>query len=902
MEFAHPNFLLHVNLAYEPDDTYFDQQYYLHNTGQTLLTGEIPLADADMDVPEAWDITLGNSSIVTAVIDAGITSNHPDLPNSRQVRLPGANLSFGLTNPGAPNPNPNHPDSLGPLSEHGDACAGIIAATQDNNEGISGIAPLTKIMPVKFDNVWSNTTVFANCFIFADLNGANILSGSFNVGTNGAIIPVIENAIDQVIANNKVIVMAAGNTKNRAFAGPGINNSDSLVLYPGTSANDALICVGASDHRNRSASYSPESSHIDVVAPSSYTVSQTITQFQSGGHLNVWTMDPQDSLGMNPHSAINGLQAGTLPNSGTNYLDYSSRFGGTSAATPMVAGVAALVLSVNSCLSNNQVKDIITNSADKIGGLSNANYNWTSTRPGHSKEFGYGKVNAHKAVIAAQAMQSATLDLMIKDVPNDFGVEPDTVASMLYVSEDIWLRNQPNGRSTHYGEAPEYDPTNPVYIYVRVRNKSCTDATANDSVSIYWAKASTALAWPTPWNGSINNPLMGDSLTTLSVGNLAAGKDTILEIPWHIPNPTNYNNITNDIWHFCLLARIKSTIDTMSYPETNILWQNVKNNNNIAWKNVTVVDNNKIGLTNNELEHGVGAAVGFGNFTGDSKNVKLNFKNPTNFYGEPVTTAAEITVKMDAISLQKWEAGGHSMSGLDYLGEGIFKVVNEEASIANMNFEPFETSTLYIGFNFLTEEADEKVVFHYYVEQLNSENEIIGGEEYFIHRDVRPVFYADAGFNQLINQGQSVSLQAQAINEPASYNWYDENGHLFFSGTDTTFIPAVGQRYTLEIIAHKDGFKDYDETEIILNENFIENYFPNPVGAQQSLTLNINTQENKQVLILISNITNTSNSIYSVPYNQNTYSIPMLGFQTGNYTVSLMVNGIITDSKTLTIN
>ncbi|MFK5037028.1 S8 family serine peptidase, partial [Klebsiella pneumoniae] len=75
-----------------------------------------------------------------AVLDQGVTANHPDLPNARQVRLNGSNFIIGEN---ANDPTPNGNDN------HGNACAGIIAATQNNNEGISGIAPNVRIMPIK---------------------------------------------------------------------------------------------------------------------------------------------------------------------------------------------------------------------------------------------------------------------------------------------------------------------------------------------------------------------------------------------------------------------------------------------------------------------------------------------------------------------------------------------------------------------------------------------------------------------------------------------------------------------------------------------------------------------------------------------------------------------------------
>jgi hypothetical protein len=108
VEFCTPNFLIKAQKTdYFPNDQYFGQQWYLHNTGQGTNDGKTTTIDADIDAPEAWSITKGNSNITIAIIDEGVTSNHPDLPNTRQVRLNGSNFAFNydLTN------NPNDPNN-----------------------------------------------------------------------------------------------------------------------------------------------------------------------------------------------------------------------------------------------------------------------------------------------------------------------------------------------------------------------------------------------------------------------------------------------------------------------------------------------------------------------------------------------------------------------------------------------------------------------------------------------------------------------------------------------------------------------------------------------------------------------------------------------------------------------
>ena len=90
--FSYPNFLSKIVFHQSiPTDPYFVNQYYLRNTGQPLSNGTYSYTGkpgADINVVKAWEITKGSSEIVVAVIDDGVTSDHPDLPNTRQIRLP----------------------------------------------------------------------------------------------------------------------------------------------------------------------------------------------------------------------------------------------------------------------------------------------------------------------------------------------------------------------------------------------------------------------------------------------------------------------------------------------------------------------------------------------------------------------------------------------------------------------------------------------------------------------------------------------------------------------------------------------------------------------------------------------------------------------------------------------
>lgn len=185
----------------------------------------------------------------------------------------------------------------------------------------------------------------------------------------------------------------------------------------------------------------------------------------------------------------------------------------------------------------------------------------------------------------------AAADLFSKDTDEDVGNEANNESTVLYLSDDIWIRNNNDGVTNQEHKNPIGEQTN--YVYVRVRNKGCSSsATAN--VKLYWAKASSGLAWPAPWDGSVASPaLMGNAIGTQPTGIVAGNGFVILEFPWTAPDPSEYSSFGADQNHFCLLARIETSASSpfgMAFPETSNLAQNVKNNNNIVWKNVSVTD------------------------------------------------------------------------------------------------------------------------------------------------------------------------------------------------------------------------------------------------------------------------------------------------------------------------
>lgn len=319
----------------------------------------------------AWNTTQGEN-VVVAMLDDGVDIDHPNLkPNIKKNPDPseprdkfGRDFFVGEDAPDHFDPRPKQftaPfDQMKGNDIHGTCCAGVAAAS--GKAGVCGIAPKAQILPVKVfhaDDLATESRV-ANAIRYAS-RFADVLSCSWS----GPPSPDIQFAIEEA-ANGR------GGKGCPVFCATG--NETKPVSFPARSA--AAIAVGASTNGQALAFYSNRGPEVSIVAPS------------SGGAKAIFTTDV--SL---PNR---GFNLGTAAAGGADGLNTNS-FGGTSSATPLAAGVAALVLSANSGLSHDDVRKILQDTAMKIGPPESYGSN------GHSNDFGFGEVSAQLAV--AQALQ-----------------------------------------------------------------------------------------------------------------------------------------------------------------------------------------------------------------------------------------------------------------------------------------------------------------------------------------------------------------------------------------------------------------------------------------------------------------------------------------------------------------
>jgi len=148
VEYAEPNYIVSINTI--PDDTDFNELWGLHNTGQTGGRD-----DADIDVLEAWDVTVGSRDVLIAVIDTGVAYDHPDISANIWSNSGETDCADGIDNDNNgyiddyKGWNISSDDDNISGGSHGTPVAGIVGAKGNNGIGVSGINWNVKLMIIK---------------------------------------------------------------------------------------------------------------------------------------------------------------------------------------------------------------------------------------------------------------------------------------------------------------------------------------------------------------------------------------------------------------------------------------------------------------------------------------------------------------------------------------------------------------------------------------------------------------------------------------------------------------------------------------------------------------------------------------------------------------------------------
>jgi len=405
-----------------PDDPYFSTMWALNQA-----------QDHDINAPEAWDISPGDSSIVLADTDTGVLYTHPDLIDNIWIN-PGEDLdgdgvvwdmddmddidndgngyvddligydfvSYGIDVwPGEDGSGKdNNPKDF---HGHGTHTSGTIAATTNNATGVAGVAggfgpgvePGCRIMCLRMgysfnddgrENGRTHMSFVAEAFNYATNNGASAINYSFGSSSGGGI----EAATNDAVAAGLVIAASAGNdgTSNPAYFGYLQKRSD-------------VLCVASTNSQDRKSGFSNWGAYVDISAPGS-SIRSTVSY---------------------------------------HYTPTYAYYSGTSMSAPHVVGLVGLLKSVNPSLTRQQVFDNILLNADDIDDLN----------PSYAGGLGAGRINAYNCLSNAAVA--------------DFSAAPRVGDAPLTVEFTDESPDEPTAWLWRFGDGDSSLVQNPTHVY-----------------------------------------------------------------------------------------------------------------------------------------------------------------------------------------------------------------------------------------------------------------------------------------------------------------------------------------------------------------------------------------------------------------------------------------------------
>lgn len=623
--FAQPNFYQIFDLMETiPNDSLFASQWHHRNTGASGGT-----VDADADTSLAWDLTTGSPNVLIAVADAGVDLGHEDLApnvfvNADEVAGNGVdddvNGFVDDVNGWDFFDDDNDPNPAVGLDNHGTAVAGVAAARGNNGLGVSGACPNGRFMSMKiFRGAGFATSMgVASAFGYAQMMGSRpgfrgISNNSWGLSDPAGVADsVIVTAIDNAAAGGLLIFFAGG------------NSSSSDYCIAGFPSLENVIAVSSSSNLDRKVIGHSFGNCIDLLAPTRWSPNDP----SPTGTLAITTTD---RTGTNGYNNANPICIGGLTDPPS--LNYTNCFSGTSSATPLTAGVAGLVLSVNPALTRVQVQRLLQDTADKIEpsvGLYADATGFSSPAAGIATH-SWGRVNAFEAVrIAAPVAQGGKdgVDVFLRDNRLDWGntgqpsnttFEPVRGFIPHWESVDIRVDAPPFAPAPTTPAAFEAfvseNATSGVTnrVYVRVRNRG--PVTANSvTVKLHWAFAGLGLpalppdfwtAFPSDSSDTSQwHPLGVQMITNLAYSGSSVagcpgrpapacggGTDVAQVGQFDFPGPP-VDPMKPDPNHFCLMAVVDSPQDTVSGASkaSFVVDDITPRDNNVTHRNIRVED------------------------------------------------------------------------------------------------------------------------------------------------------------------------------------------------------------------------------------------------------------------------------------------------------------------------
>ncbi|MDR0830373.1 MAG: C25 family cysteine peptidase [Prevotellaceae bacterium] len=494
--------------------------------------------------------------------------------------------------------------------------------------------------------------------------------------------------------------------------------------------------------------------------------------------------------------------------------------------------------------------------------------------------------------------------LMIRDYLNDDGTEPNPRA-ITWNSPDIQLKDLYGTEITGCNISDHESGI----VWVRVWNKGTTPSQAGNKLHVYWAnrmflsRANDFIAGGIFTNGIFRGLPIGQELTptggfTINTP-IPAGNYVEVPVPFNIPNNSPYIERLNGVfpllkskisWRFALMAIIDEAGETpitsfLNAPSATL----AKQYNNVAVDNGNVIFKSCFSrlITLDEL-----VAIPFqfnvGQILKDGKYLLRDF--------------AELNIILSPDLMSKLIKNNQSADGFKIKDDYTLLITSPNATlrfnaIGNIDAELVAGAEVH----FISDKYPELNDFDFdFTLAIDGETPEI--MRFTAVRDENVYFkaLAEASKTKVVRAKEEVTLTSNQIFDDAYYTWYDEAGEKIGTGYQITITPAFSQKYKIEILKKEDGFKSYDEIEVIVVDGVIAALSPNPANSYVRVDYKL-SDNSTNASVQISDIQNLVSVSYPLSTNGTYQEISLSGFVSGTYFVKLIISGVVADTKSLII-
>lgn len=483
------------------------------------------------------------------------------------------------------------------------------------------------------------------------------------------------------------------------------------------------------------------------------------------------------------------------------------------------------------------------------------------------------------------------IDLLVRDNIDDKGKEPSN--SNVWNSPDIWLTDH------SFREIEPYDlyKYNSCYIAVRVKNISTQKSKGTEKLHVHWSRSSLRSRWKVSWYSDYSDSadLMEISkgaevtpATGINIPALQPNEEVTLYVLWNLPHQLIYPPRIFLNWGFALLARLNDGNYIPGENEYFLLTEDfAKNSNNIAINNGTLYIIGKSYKQVSELGYmGKPFVVGFDQIATAGNHCLGDF--------------AEVYVLLSPDLMRNLNKNNSKGIAVIDKTSVLLQSANAELSF---NALDKKDGNYFIGtkVHFISDKIPDYNEFEFNM-TLKVQDEPEETLNFTAIRDENIFFKADANVDKkkVVKAHEEVLLSSNVIADNAEYVWFDGKGNKIGEGSHISTIPDRSQKYKVSITKDDDGYRSYDEVDVVAVDGVINSISPNP--ASDNVVVRYRLSDNTPSAALhISNLQSTLSIAYPLDINATEKNISLSGFSSGTYIVKLLIGGTVVDSQNLIV-